>query len=197
MTSPTISELLPRARAGGAEAEFRLFEGVSERLLTYVRLRLGPELRRDLDSCDILQETFLKAHELAADFEGDDPRAYQAWLCRIAEHRIKKAVEQRTALKRKPAGARLAYSAIVDRLRTSATGPVSAAERSERRRLLFEKIDVEGDETRRMLLQRFFEERSLDEIAAATGRSPTTVRRMIGLAAARLGAELRALEDER
>ncbi|MCB9832083.1 MAG: sigma-70 family RNA polymerase sigma factor [Planctomycetes bacterium] len=192
----SITELVLAARGGDGDAEERLFERVSDRLLTYIRLRLGPRLRQEVDSLDLLQESLFVAHEQADRFEIGEGGSYMAWLFRIAEHRILKQAEHQDAAKRRAPGERRQFSAIVDRLRASMTGPVSAAAAGERRRLVLDRLDAEDDEVRQVLLARFFEGKSLDQIAAETGRSPSGLRRLLAEAAARIGAALRELGGE-
>jgi len=57
----TSAELLARARGGSNEALGALLQRCGPKLLSLVRLRLGPALRREVDSRDVLQATLVKA----------------------------------------------------------------------------------------------------------------------------------------
>jgi RNA polymerase sigma factor (sigma-70 family) len=72
----------------------------------------------------------------------------------------------------------------------TATGPVTAAARNEaneRLRAALQAIDVDE---RDVLLRRYFAAETLDEIATASGRSITAVRRLLARATTRLGGDL-------
>ena len=54
-----------------------------------MRLRLGPSLRRELDSCDLVQSTLVKALSHFGEFAGGNRGSLMAWLARIAENEIR------------------------------------------------------------------------------------------------------------
>jgi RNA polymerase sigma factor (sigma-70 family) len=93
-------------------------------------------------------------------------------------------------LKRQAGREAPAVSAILENLRASGTGPVTAADRLERRRTLENVIESMNEEEREVVLLRFFQDRTIDEIAAVLGRSSTAVRRLVGRALLRMGTEL-------
>lgn len=60
---PGPTEALYRAaRDGSREAYDRLFARATENALLFVRLRLGPGLRSEADSLDVLQDAWLETH---------------------------------------------------------------------------------------------------------------------------------------
>jgi len=83
------ADLLQRARGGSAEALNELYDRCAARLLGYIRLRLGRDLRARLESRDILQAAMLKSVEHLREFKGGGTRSFLAWLARIAEHEIR------------------------------------------------------------------------------------------------------------
>ena len=89
MKGPASADLVERAKAGSADAINELYERCAGRLLAYIRLRMGRELRARLESRDILQATLLKSVEHLADFEGQHSGSLMAWLAKIAEHEIR------------------------------------------------------------------------------------------------------------
>ena len=93
MPSSDTADLLARARAGSPEALNIVYQRVSARLLAYVRLRMGRDLRSRLESRDILQAALLKSFEKIGDFRGTETRSLMAWLARIAEHEIRDSVD--------------------------------------------------------------------------------------------------------
>ncbi|MBI3931988.1 MAG: protein kinase [Acidobacteria bacterium] len=81
--------LLARAREGSPEALGELLSRCGERLLALIRLRLGPTLRAQLESRDILQASLVKAIEGFDTFAGAERASLMAWLARIAENEIR------------------------------------------------------------------------------------------------------------
>jgi len=93
-------DLVHRAQGGDAPALEALFARYYERVRRMVRLRLGPALRKRLDSGDILQETFLEALRTFNRFEMRDQGSFINWLARLAENRIRDAADYHQAAKR-------------------------------------------------------------------------------------------------
>ena len=176
--------LLEQARAGEREAYEKLFALAADRLLLYIRLRLGAGLREKLDSMDVLQETFLEAHEALPGFEAGEDGAFARWLCRVAENKIRGLADHHGARKRTPPEDRRPLAEIL------AAGPSTIASRKETRERLERAIgELDADE-RQALLMRYFEDRGLEEIAERLGRSPTAVRRLLGRGLLALGGRL-------
>ncbi|MFN3240006.1 MAG: RNA polymerase sigma factor [Planctomycetota bacterium] len=183
---PETLQLLARAREGDPEAYDQLFEHAAARLELYLRVRLGKQLRSREESRDLLQETYLAAHQAFGRFEDRGPGSFVRWLCQIAENQIRTRAEYHGAKKRSP-GELARVSQLIDRLEAEQTGVLTQAGRSERRTWLAEAItSLPGDE-RDVLLMRHFEGREIAEIAERIGTSPTSVRRLIGRATVRLG----------
>jgi RNA polymerase sigma factor (sigma-70 family) len=81
--------LLGRVRDGSRAALGQLLDACGPRLLTLIRLRLGPRLRQRVDSRDVLQSTVLKAITRIDGFRGERQESLMAWLARIAENEIR------------------------------------------------------------------------------------------------------------
>lgn len=189
MTEPA-ADLLKRAREGDREAYDRLFALSSDRVLLYVRLRLGAALRAKVDSMDVLQEAYIEAVKALPAFEMRGTSAFGEWLCRIAENCIRGMADHFGAQKRRaPADSARASSVPMC---APSTGPATAAARQESRRKLEQAIETLEAEERDVLLRRYFQSRTLEEIAQETGCSPTSVRRILARALTRLGEALRS-----
>lgn len=78
--------LVERVKHGDHEAFSRLFEKYRTRLAVLVHYKLGPNLRRDADVDDVLQETLLRAYRDIAQFNCGSPGSFMSWLARIADH---------------------------------------------------------------------------------------------------------------
>lgn len=183
-------ELHGRAKEGDADALDLLFAGSADRVLLFIGSRLGVGLRMRTEPMDVLQETWLEAHRSFADFVYRGQGAFTAWLCRIAENRIRALAEHHGAAKRTPPGKPLPVSLVLDRICAAGTGPATAASRQEQRGRLAAALLTLPEEEREVLLQRHFLDRTFDEIADALDRPATTVRRQAGRGTKRLGAAL-------
>ena len=188
--SPPTLQLIGRARAGDREAYDRLFALAFERARLFVRMRLGPTLRTRLDSKDVLQEAYVEAHRAFERFEYRGPGSFTKWLCRIIENRIRGLADHHGARKRTPPGAMARVSRIAHQLETSTEGPATQVARREANERLLAGVDALPEAQREVLLLRFFQDLTIDEIASLTGHSPTTTRRLLGRAAMALGAAL-------
>ena len=89
MERQETTRLLARARDGSSEALNEVYGRLASRLLSLIRLRLGPELRGQVESRDVLQATLLKSFERIDQFEGSQGVSLMAWLVRIAENEIR------------------------------------------------------------------------------------------------------------
>ena len=93
-------ELVERAQDGDLDAYNRLFERYYDRVLRICRIRLGPHMRKLVDAEDILQETFIAAIRTFERFEFRHEASLIAWLSRLAENKIREAVDYHHAQKR-------------------------------------------------------------------------------------------------
>lgn len=184
---PTCPQLLELARGGDEEAFGTLFEAATPRLLLYVRLRLSPGLAGKLEVLDVVQEAGLEAFRSITGFEARGPGSFSRWLCRIAENRMRDLAAFHRAKKRDPGGIPEGITRVLDRVRHSATGPLSAADRKEREERVGQALERLEEDEREALLRRFFEGATIEEIARALGRSETAVRRLLGRAVLRVG----------
>lgn len=93
-------ELVRRAQGGELAALNRLFARYYERVRKIVRVRLGPNLGKYVETEDILQETFIAAVHGFDRFEVRDESGLILWLSKIAEHQIQNAAAYHGAQKR-------------------------------------------------------------------------------------------------
>jgi RNA polymerase sigma-70 factor (subfamily 1) len=93
-------ELVRRAQGGEHQALNRLFERYYDRVRRIVRMRLGPNLGKYVETEDILQETFIAAVHGFDKFEVRDEAGLILWLSKIAEHQIQNAAAYHGAQKR-------------------------------------------------------------------------------------------------
>ncbi len=79
-------ELVRRAQGGELEALDRLFERYYQRVHAIVRIRLGDELRRNLESGDVLHEALIEAIRSFHQFDARDEASLIHWLAKIVEN---------------------------------------------------------------------------------------------------------------
>lgn len=183
--------LVARAKAGEREAYDRLFALAADRALLYIRCRLGPKLRARMDSMDVLQEAYVEAHRAFDRFEyrGDD--AFAGWLCRVIENKIRGLADYHGAKKRTPEGEKLPVSVVLERERLERTGPVTAVDKSAARTRLAACLDDLEPDQREVVLLRYFQDLTLQEIADLMGKSEPGVRRLLGKATRALGRAMK------
>ncbi|MEX1128600.1 MAG: RNA polymerase sigma factor [Vicinamibacterales bacterium] len=188
MLGDTGSELLERAKAGSPEALNLVYERAAGRLLAFIRLRLGRDLRARLESRDILQATLLKSFQRLGDLRGNDTRSLMAWLARIAEHEIRDCADHQHRQRRDAAReVPLDDEAPVPAITRSALSRVILDEEALR---LESAIDSLRADHRDVILMRKFEELSFAEIAARTGRSEDAARMLLARAMTALTLKL-------
>lgn len=163
--------LLARAQGGDAGALDELFTRYYDRLRRIVRIRLGPQARRMLDSGDIVQETFQAALGGLVDLRISEDGELLRWFARVAENRIRDEVDRQRAQKRasdreKALEVATERSGLADR----ATSPPERAFQNEVREVLDESIAELSPEYREAVLLRDFCGTDWETIARRLGR---------------------------
>ncbi len=96
---PTI-QLVHRAQSGDSGALDELLTRLGPRLRAIARMRMSPDLRRDLDSSDVMQNTLVRALTGLGRFEMRDESALIRWLSTIVGNELARAHRHRHAHKR-------------------------------------------------------------------------------------------------
>lgn len=189
-SSKLTADLVAAARGGDQAAYEQLFDHLADRLLLFIRLRLGARLGREHDAWDVLQETYVEAHRSFASFRPEGPQAFTRWLYGVADHRLRDLAKRAGARKRQPDQPLIRDSRALANARARQTGPSTACERSDAHSRLAEAMLELAEDERDVLLRRYFQEQTLDAIAEARGCSEASVRRLLGAARVRLGQRL-------
>jgi RNA polymerase sigma-70 factor (ECF subfamily) len=79
----TAKKLLDRARAGDGAALGNLLEQYRHYLTLLARTQIGRRLQGKADAADLVQETFLQAHQHIGGFRGTSEAEWVAWLRQI------------------------------------------------------------------------------------------------------------------
>ena len=187
MEGESAAALLARARQGSREAQGELLSLCGERLLALIRLRLGPTLRAQLESRDILQATLVKAIERFETFAGTERASLMAWLARIAANEVRDRADfhqrqRRDAAQHVPLAEVGELAELAARVR-SQTSRIAFGERLAR---LEQALESLAPEHREAIVLRRLEELSFAEMGARMGRSPDACRMLFARAMAAL-----------
>lgn len=177
-----------RARDGSKADLDALLGCYADRLLALIRVRMGPDLRRNLESRDILQNTLIKAFSGIDGFEGEGSGSFMAWLGRIARNEIRDQVDHQRAQRR---DARLdvglsEVGELAAEVRT-ATRRVALGEQARQLEAALESLD---EAHREVIVLRKLEELSFPEIGERMDRSPDAARMLFARAMTALTLEL-------
>ena len=191
MTREESTTLLREARLGSREALGELYARYGTRLLAFIRMRMGRDLRQRVESRDILQATLLKSFQRLAQFEGGDGATLMGWLVRIADNEIRDQADYQHRQRRDVAAGVPIDAGGVDlpaRVR-SALSEAVVSEEAERLGAALEALDPDH---REVIALRKLEELSFKEVAARMGRSEDACRMLLARAMVALTLRLRA-----
>lgn len=157
--------LVERARAGDGAAMAALLERYEPRVLRVVRRRLGPDLRRHVESGDVLQETMVEVVRSIGGFRPRDERSFLRWLAALVENRLRNLARK---------GRRHRVDSLEDHALDPAASGASRTHPLDRRferELLAAAMDELSDDHRLVLRLRHEERLPFKEIGERTGRS--------------------------
>ncbi len=179
--TPETQELLEQARQGDAGAVERLLTAHREPLRRMIGLRLDPALAARVDASDIVQDVLLEAHRRLQDYLLKPAMPFHLWLRHIARDHIIDAhrherLAQRRSIDREQslqAGHRPDESSFdwAVPLFDQELTPASAAMRQEMERKVQEAIARLDEADRDIILMRYVEQLSNQDVAQALGLS--------------------------
>ena len=174
-------ELLKQAERGDGEAVGRLLEQHRDSLRRVIHLRLDRAIQRRVDASDIVQEVMLEASRRLPEYLKNPAIPFHLWLRQMARdrlidaHRRHQVAERRAIDREQP----IELAAFLDRssielagdLRDHELTPAAAAIRQELERRFHAVLGQLDDEDREILIMRYFEQLSNQEVAQALGLS--------------------------
>jgi RNA polymerase sigma-70 factor (ECF subfamily) len=176
--SQRVRELLDRAKSGDGAAADELLALCREPLRRAVDLRLDPKLAHREDASDVVQKVLIDAHRRFQDYLRDPKMPFTLWLRHIAQDRIidthrRHQEAGRRSIDREQTAGHLANDAssvmLVAQLVDQELTPASAAIQQELTNKL-QAVMGELDATdREIILMRYYEQMSNQEIAEALG----------------------------
>ncbi|MFC1793660.1 sigma-70 family RNA polymerase sigma factor [Planctomycetota bacterium] len=192
--SQKTQELIALAKDGDKTALNHLYRVYAERVLWMVRFRMSKELRSNLESMDIVQDTLIHALGGLDGFTYKNEGDFVRWLSKIAENELKGNLRKLHADKRdirkvvrfdddRPTTGG-GYTGIPGHVDT-ATPSVIMAKRDELARL--EKaIDKLKPEYREVIILTKIDGLSYNDMGARLGKSDEAVRKLVSRAMAEL-----------
>jgi len=162
----------------------RLIEAVDPAsLLIVIDRRMGSALRRSVTADDILQETLLHAWRDRASFVWQGLRSFRSWLLTIIDHRISHAAQRQAATKRQGEARAVPMDGDDSAAMPSAadfpagsTTPGRLAMYREHAEMMKTALEELPEEFREIVRLRYFEQRTLDDIAEQLGLGKAAVR---------------------
>ncbi len=179
-------QLWRKASAGDGAAYEQLFALHADHLLVFIRARMGEALRAKVEPEDVLQDAYLAAHRCFAEFEYRDEGAFLRWVCRIISNRLRDAADHFGALKRQD----------IEVPRSWPTGPQTAAGRAEGRQQIEQALQQLSPEHREVILLRYFEGLSAEEIGRQMNRTSGAARNLLSRALVELGKQMKSQQQD-
>src|SRR5262245_46646793 len=174
--SQRVQQLLDRAKSGDGAAAEELLALCRDPLRRAVDLRLDPKLAHREDASDVVQKVLIDAHRRLADYLRDPKMPFTLWLRHIAQdriidtHRRHQEAGRRSVEREQHAGPLLNDASsiqLVAQLADQELTPASAAIQHELQVKLQQVLNELDETDREVILMRYYEQMSNQEIAAA------------------------------
>jgi RNA polymerase sigma-70 factor (ECF subfamily) len=197
MAEPTrdTDQLLAAARAGSAEALGTVLETCRRYLLLVAERQLDPRLRAKGGASDLVQETFLEAQRDFGGFHGTSEAELLAWLSRLLLNnagnfaRRYRGTDKRDVNREVGLQAGDSSSAGVSSPAAETPSPSGQAMAQEQAAALQRALARLPEDYRQVVVLRYQEERSFEEIGRLLNRSPDAARKLWARAMERLRLE--------
>lgn len=190
----TPDRLLDQAKAGHGPALGQLLEQYRGYLTLLIRLQVGRRLQGKVDLDDLLQETFLEAHQAIGRLRAESEREFLAWLRQILACVLANQVRRYFGTKRRNPRLEMDLEAELDQssraldrgLIAPQSSPSQQVARREQSILLAEALEKLPEDYREVIILRQLEDLSFPEVARRMGRTENSVKNMWVRALARL-----------
>lgn len=180
----SISDLIRKARKDESGALERLLESYRQYLKLLARTGIDHSLQGKADPSDLVQETFLKAHEHFKQFRGHNEAELTTWLRRILARNLADLTRRYHLAESRRAGRERSLEQLLDTssqalnnlLADAAGSPSESAQRRELSVVLANALAELSDEQREVIVLRSLEERDWPEVARRMKRTAGAVR---------------------
>lgn len=197
-TKVDLDLLLRQARAGDDVALGTLLEQYRSYLSLLARLQITRRLQAKVDAADLVQETFLEAHQSFPRFQGTTEKELVHWLRRILAANLVDLTRRFLGAQRRDV--RLEQQLAEDLEQSSQTierglvapdsSPSHQAARRERAVLLAEALERLPESYREVLILHHLEGLSMPEVRRRMGRTLDSVKHLWTRALARIRRSL-------
>jgi RNA polymerase sigma-70 factor (ECF subfamily) len=194
--SEHAARCLAAARAGSKDALGEALEACRGYLLLVADQELAPDLRAKGSASDLVQETFLEAQRDFGRFAGQSEDELLAWLRQMLVHNLLNFTRRFRATSKRKVGREVVLppssSSAAPVPGPSAPGPSPSAEAMEHERAeaLERAMASLPEDYRRVILLRYQDEQTFQEIGRLMARSPNAARKLWLRAVERLQQEM-------
>jgi RNA polymerase sigma-70 factor (ECF subfamily) len=183
---PGFDDLLRQAREKGGAAAGELLDGYRSYLSLLARLQIGRRLECKVDADDVVQETFLQAHQALGQFRGSSEAEFTQWLRRILATQMANQVRRFYGARRRDVRLERQLDAELNKssrriaraLITAHSTPSEKAMRRERAVLLAEALEQLPPDYREVIVLHHLEGLPLAEAGQRMGRSTGSVEKL-------------------
>ena len=194
-----VSPWLDSAREGSPEALGAALEACRTYLLLIANRELDPQLRAKGGASDLVQETFLEAQRDFTAFRGKTESEWRAWLREMLVHNLANFTRRYRDTDKRQVGREVALvtggstsQLGCEQLPADTPSPSALAMANERDCALAAALEKLPGDYRRVIVLRYQEARSFEEIAMLMQRSENAVRKLWFRAIERLEHKLEA-----
>jgi RNA polymerase sigma-70 factor, ECF subfamily len=186
---------LAAARAGSLEALGQTLHAFRAYLLAIAERELDPQLKPKGGASDLVQQTLLEAVGNFEAFRGKTDAELRAWLRRLLLHNVVDFTRQyRDAEKREVSrecqlGPGTSSSEVAPQVVDSGPSPSALAAKSEEAQAIQRAVEKLPDDYRRIIVLRYQDERSFEEIGRSMNLSANAARKLWARAIKRLRQE--------
>jgi RNA polymerase sigma-70 factor (ECF subfamily) len=193
-----VEQLMGQAQAGDAAALGQLLQLYRNYLSLLARLHIDRRLQGKVAASDVVQETFLKAHQNFGQFRGNSEEELVSWLRQILTNNLANLVRHYLGRQRRDVRLERQLAAEMDRssrlldggLTAPGSSPSRQAARREQAVLLADALKRLPHDYREVLILRHLHGLTFPEVAERLGRTDDSVQKLWIRALARLRRSL-------
>jgi RNA polymerase sigma-70 factor (ECF subfamily) len=182
--SREVPRWIEEAREGSGEALGRLLEWCRQYLLLVANRELPADIQGKLSSSDLVQETFLKAHDNFACFRGHTEEELLGWLAQILRNTLASAKRYYLIADKRQIGLEVTLhtsnplASMVNGVQDPGPSPSGHALAREAEEDLMQVLDQLPKLYRQVIYWKNWDRRSFEEIGRLTGRSAEAARQL-------------------
>jgi RNA polymerase sigma-70 factor, ECF subfamily len=197
--SENVLHRLGAARAGSAEALGEVLDACRGYLLLIAQQELNPALQAKGGASDLVQETFLEAQRDFGQFQGTTQAELAAWLRRLLLNNVANfarhyaGTNKRQVGREQPLDTGNSSNAGDGGLAAALASPSGQAITHEQAEALARALDGLPEDYHQVVLLRYRDERTFEDIGQIMGRTPNAVRKLWLRAVERLKETLKGL----